>query len=202
MSNWTKWFEISGPLLIMFIISVSLNWVYIFQKANLKEDLKPLEQNIDSLQTINDSLETQINWFERYLQPNIDSISSRSGDTLVTRLLISYAIRSRIPPLLLASVARQESNYTPAARGRDGESGMLQVIPRLWWGLVINKCGYWLHGDLEQEICAGASVLSWYYYTKCKEESWTCALSRYNTGLHPKVTTVGRNYAADVLGSV
>jgi len=167
-----------------------------------RKGIAPMQAYADSVSTVNDSLETQINWFERYLQPTIDSVTRRSGDTTVTRLLIAHAIRARVPPLLLASLARQESNYTPAARGRDGESGMLQVIPWRWWGLVVNRCGYWMHGDLEREICAGASVLSWLYYTKCKEESWECALSRYNTGWHPLVSTVGRVYARSVLNGV
>jgi hypothetical protein len=45
------------------------------------------------------------------------------------RLLIDEAEQYGLPPSLADAVMRVESNYNPSARGRDGEYGLMQVMP-------------------------------------------------------------------------
>jgi soluble lytic murein transglycosylase-like protein len=45
------------------------------------------------------------------------------------RILINEAERRGLPPAIADAVMRVESNYNPAARGKDGEYGLMQVMP-------------------------------------------------------------------------
>jgi soluble lytic murein transglycosylase-like protein len=156
-------------------------------------ELKELRKDVAEIQAERDSLKRELHWFRQYLQPEIDSISQRTGDSTLTRAIIVTALRRGVPPRLLAALARIESNYTVGALGRDGEKGMLQVIPGYWYRFVLRRCGAWRHGNLWEELCAGAVVLQ-YYYSTC--HGWTCALNKYNTGRMG--TRAGARYARAV----
>jgi soluble lytic murein transglycosylase-like protein len=45
------------------------------------------------------------------------------------RIAIAEAERRGLPPEIADAVMKVESNYNPAARGRDGEYGLMQVMP-------------------------------------------------------------------------
>ncbi len=45
------------------------------------------------------------------------------------RILIEEAEKRGLPPAIADAVMRVESNYNPAARGKDGEYGLMQVMP-------------------------------------------------------------------------
>jgi soluble lytic murein transglycosylase-like protein len=45
------------------------------------------------------------------------------------RIVIDEAERRGLPPAIADAVMRVESNYRPGARGRDGEYGLMQVMP-------------------------------------------------------------------------
>jgi len=121
-----------------------------------------------------------------------------------TQKIVFYAVRVNLPPSLLAATAAVESAFRPGVISHKGASGVLQVMPHLWWDYVTPRCGYWRRGDAEVEICAGAYVLR-HYVDRCDGE-FDCALSRYNSGYAPCTetrrrgcSTQGGEYAEDVL---
>jgi soluble lytic murein transglycosylase-like protein len=99
-------------------------------------------------------------------------------------------------PRLLASVAYVESRYTPGVISRKGASGMLQVLPHLWYTSVVDRCGKWMRGEVREEVCAGAFVFRHYLnrYGNVRD-----ALSAYNSGYIASRSTAGRTYMKDVL---
>lgn len=149
---------------------------------------------IADLESQRDSLRLELQWFKQYIAPNIDSIQAKTQDSAVTRAIVSNALRFGVPPRLLAAVAQTESDFTLGAEGGAGERGMLQVIPAYWYRTAVRHCGAWRHGNLWEEICAGAVVLQ-YYYSTC-DSSWYCALHKYNTG--KENTIAGERYASNV----
>lgn len=121
-----------------------------------------------------------------------------------TQKIVFYALQVDLPPSLLAATAAVESSFRTGVVSHAGASGILQVMPELWWDYVTPRCGYWRRGDAEVEICAGAYVLR-HYVDRCDGE-FQCALSRYNSGWIPceyegqrRCSTQGAEYAEDVL---
>lgn len=144
-----------------------------------------------------DKTQAELDTFLKYIQPEIDSVYQMSQSRALTYHFFRYGIKTGTPPRLLAAVAKVESNYTPGAVSRKGASGILQVMPNLWWKLVVAKCGFWQRYDSRVEICGGAYVLA--YYRELCEGDYSCALSRYYSGAE---TRVGKQYAAAVISGL
>ncbi|WP_324626789.1 transglycosylase SLT domain-containing protein [Acinetobacter sp. MD2(2019)] len=89
-------------------------------------------------------------------------------------MIIQSADQYQIPPLLVAALIRQESNYNPNARSGTGAVGLAQIIPSYWQ----QKC----MGDLWDEatnIRCSAYILNQYYV---QSGSWFKATAYYNVG--------------------
>lgn len=64
------------------------------------------------------------------LSPVEEAVLARAGRIAeFRRLAINEAAKYGLPPEIADAVMRVESNYNPAARGRDGEYGIMQVMP-------------------------------------------------------------------------
>ncbi len=89
-------------------------------------------------------------------------------------MIIQSADKYNVPPLLLAAVIRQESNYNSNARSPTGAVGLTQIIPSYWQ----QTCAGNLY-DESTNIQCGAYILNHYYQTA---DSWFKATAYYNVG--------------------
>jgi soluble lytic murein transglycosylase-like protein len=121
--------------------------------------------------------------------------SGENAKPYTTQVIIQQAWRFKMRPRLLASIAYVESRYTPGVLSVAGASGMLQVMPNLWYTSVVRECGRWLRGDVYGEVCAGAFVMRHYldHHKDLRD-----ALSAYNSGYKASLSTAGRRYLKDV----
>lgn len=190
----------SPGLLIAGTALVAGLWAFVagkeFERHWGVEVQQVLEQLIEAKKELK-QVQTELDVFLKYIQPEIDSVYQMSQSRALTYHFFRYGIKTGTPPRLLAAMARVESNYTPGAVSNKGASGILQVMPNLWWRLVVAKCGFWERGDSRVEICGGAYVLA-YYRDSCSGD-YKCALSRYYSGAE---TRVGKQYAAAVISGL
>ena len=89
-------------------------------------------------------------------------------------MIIQSADQYNVPPLLLAAVIRQESNYNSNARSPTGAVGLTQIIPSYWQ----QTCAGNLY-DESTNIQCGAYILNHYNQTA---DSWFKATAYYNVG--------------------
>ncbi|WP_324647501.1 lytic transglycosylase domain-containing protein [Acinetobacter sp. MD2] len=89
-------------------------------------------------------------------------------------MIIQSADQYQVPPLLLAALIRQESNYNPAAQSGTGAIGLTQVIPSYWQ----TQCGGNLFDEAANIRC-GAYILNRYH---ASAGSWFKATAYYNVG--------------------
>jgi len=184
---------VAGVLSLVVGLSVGV----LIGIATARKEAVALGTELKALQAQLDTTQAELRTFLRYLKPEIDSVYQMSQSRALTLHFFHYGIRTGTPPRLLAAIAAVESNYEPGVVSRKGASGLLQVMPSLWWKFVVAKCGFWQRYDSRVEICAGAYVLA-YYRQQC-EGDYGCALSRYYSGA---VTRVGKKYAASVQSSL
>lgn len=78
---------------------------------------------------------------------------------------------NRLPPGLLSRMAKQESDYNPAATGTSGEIGLMQIIPR--WHPGVNP-----YDPIESIEYAGRLMRRYYD----RFGSWAKAIAAYNWG--------------------
>lgn len=169
----------------------------IFEQRLTKKLVNKIQQELVETKAKLDTVQTELDVFLKYIQPEIDSVYQMSQSRALTLHFFRYGIKTGTPPRLLAAIARVESNYTPGAISNKGASGILQVMPHLWWRLVVAKCGFWQRYDSRVEICAGAYVFA-YYREQCGGD-YGCALSSYYSGGETKV---GKQYAAAVISGL
>ena len=89
-------------------------------------------------------------------------------------MIVQSADRYDVPPLLLAAMIRQESNYQSAARSPTGAIGLTQIISSYWQ----RSCPGNLY-DENINIHCGAYILANYYQSA---GSWKKAVAYYNVG--------------------
>ncbi|WP_111896065.1 lytic transglycosylase domain-containing protein [Acinetobacter sp. MB5] len=89
-------------------------------------------------------------------------------------LIIQSADQYQVPPLLVAALIRQESNYNSAARSPTGAVGLTQIIPSYWRG----QCTGNLFDEATNIQCS-TYILSHYH---ALSGSWFKATAYYNVG--------------------
>ncbi|TEU25495.1 lytic transglycosylase domain-containing protein [Acinetobacter seifertii] len=101
------------------------------------------------------------------------SVPSSTANRL-SPMIIQSADKYNVPPLLLAAVIRQESNYNSNARSPTGAVGLTQIIPSYWQQTCVGN----LYDEYTNIQC-GAYILNHYYQTA---DSWFKATAYYNVG--------------------
>ncbi len=84
---------------------------------------------------------------------------------------IQATARYNLPPGLLSRMAKQESDYNPAASGASGEVGLMQITPR--WHPGVNA------SDPIESIFYAGSLMRKYFN---EFGTWEKALAAYNWG--------------------
>lgn len=180
---------------ICFSIGVMIgNW--------LEADVGSYNPHAQTLSKVSNQLD-YTNWLriEYFKTRNIvgqHRLTLEEHEWFVQRIMYYSIVKVDLSPSLLAAVAHVESKFQPGVVSYAGASGILQVMPDIWWDFVVDKCGYWYRGDPEVEICGGAHVLR--YYMNLCDNDIECALSYYNSGYPPHRSTAGRRYVSNVLG--
>ena len=102
-----------------------------------------------------------------------------------------------IDPLLIFSIITHESSFNPGAVGRDGEKGLMQIMPIALEQTVKTysiKNDPTLLFDIDYNIMIGTHYLK-YCYSRAK--SWNLALAYYNDGF--RIRQKGLTYMDRVL---
>ncbi|ENU81496.1 hypothetical protein F975_00620 [Acinetobacter sp. ANC 3789] len=89
-------------------------------------------------------------------------------------MIIQSADQYQVPPLLVAALIKQESNYNSAAHSATGAVGLTQIIPSYWQ----EKCVGDLHNEATNIQCS-AYILNHYHELS---GSWFKATAYYNVG--------------------
>ncbi|MHA3053568.1 lytic transglycosylase domain-containing protein [Acinetobacter sp. ANC 4640] len=89
-------------------------------------------------------------------------------------MIIQSADQYQVPPLLVAALIKQESNYNSAAHSTTGAVGLTQIIPSYWQ----EKCVGDLHSEATNIQCS-AYILNHYHELS---GSWFKATAYYNVG--------------------
>jgi len=99
---------------------------YAAQRVQARE-LLPNSLNMDSLSSFDS--EKVLRLVERRLPKKY-----RAQSDLVARTIIQEAKRNNLDPLFLMAVIQTESGFNPEVRGRHGEIGLMQILPKtsLW----------------------------------------------------------------------
>lgn len=139
--------------------------------TTLKRQLQETDSILQETKAALDSVSQELKFFQRYVRPDsallhqniIDAgrHSNEEADSL-TRWFITYGMQTGISPRVLFSVAHTESRWRRWAVSSAGALGIMQVMPRIWWGKFDDECGVWRRGDARANICYGAHILAHY----------------------------------------
>ncbi len=91
----------------------------------------------------------------------------------------SEAVQPPIDPFLVVAIAYKESSFREKVRGRKGEIGLMQVLPRGAVTRAVTNEKQFL--DVRSNIRVGIGHLN-YWQKKCGEDRFEVWLSAYNTG--------------------
>lgn len=112
-------------------------------------------------------------------------------------MVAQEARRQGIAPSVALAVARQESNFDPAARSSAGAIGVMQLMPGTAADLGVNPY------DLAENIRGGVAYLRQQYV---RFGNWRQAFEAYNGGpghvIDGTVSSAARLYAQEVQGRI
>ena len=102
-------------------------------------------------------------------------------------LIDTAALRYQVPPTLIAALIWQETRFNPACRGKAGEIGLMQIMPRssLEWAKAEHIPDFDTHGLFNP----GTNILAGTWYLARALHRWEnqpdpvpWALTEYNAG--------------------
>ena len=121
---------------------------------------------------------------------------SAQNTTKYKSLIASHARRQGVPVRLALAVVRVESNYNPRARGRAGEIGLMQLMPRTARGIGYRGSMNNLYNP-STNLYWGMKYLSAAY--KKSGGNLCGTIMRYNGGLYAKkISRTAANYCQRV----
>ena len=192
--------------LIVFVLAIA-GLLFFFKGDKIRtdprdpevDDPRDPEREKDRLKNIleNEGYKSflRVNRMEEYIRQRNPYINDQEIDQIIYSVM-KYSSKYRVNPYYIFAIIDQESTFDPEANGRDGEIGLMQLMPIAFQEVIrnyenefetVNRS--WLY-KIDYNIKAG--VL---FYTICRDHAgnlWE-TLAIYNEWVNYK--SAGSNYA-------